>query len=72
MFYRATDNNAGSGLGLYIVKESIDKLKGKIELDSEPGKGTTVNLSIPNLSNGHIQSNGETTAIELQHEHEAG
>ena len=48
MFYRATDDNAGSGLGLYIVKESVEKLNGYIDLDSEPGKGTVINLEIPN------------------------
>lgn len=49
MFYRATDDGAGSGLGLYIVKEAIDKLQGQINIDSEPGKGTTVNLLIPEI-----------------------
>lgn len=49
MFYRATDSNAGSGLGLYIVKESIDKLNGNIDLESEPGKGTRFTISLPNL-----------------------
>ena len=48
MFYRATDDNAGSGLGLYIVKESVEKLNGDIDLASEPGKGTIINLEIPN------------------------
>ncbi len=47
MFYRATDDNHGSGLGLYIVKEMVDKLKGKIHIESEENKGTTVNLEIP-------------------------
>ncbi|HEX5167565.1 MAG TPA: MASE1 domain-containing protein, partial [Cyclobacteriaceae bacterium] len=49
MFYRATDDGAGSGLGLYIVKEAIDKLNGTIKIDSQEGKGTTVNLEIPTL-----------------------
>ncbi len=49
MFYRATDDGAGSGLGLYIVKEAIDKLHGEIRIDSEVGKGTTVSLVIPEL-----------------------
>ena len=49
MFYRATDDGAGSGLGLYIVKEAIDKLNGRIDIESEVGKGTTVNFSIPEL-----------------------
>jgi len=49
MFYRATDDGAGSGLGLYIVKETIDKLQGSITIESEEGKGTTVRLVIPEL-----------------------
>ncbi len=49
MFYRATDDGAGSGLGLYIVKEAIDKLNGEIEIESEVGKGTLVKLAIPEI-----------------------
>jgi signal transduction histidine kinase len=49
MFYRATDDGAGSGLGLYIVKETIDKLNGSIRIESEVGKGTTVKLEIPEI-----------------------
>lgn len=49
MFYRATDDGAGSGLGLYIVKEAVDKLNGSIKIDSEEGKGTTVQLLIPEV-----------------------
>ena len=50
MFYRATDDGAGSGLGLYIVKETIDKLHGLINIESEVGKGTKVILEIPELA----------------------
>lgn len=49
MFYRATDDGAGSGLGLYIVKEALDKLNGKIEIESELGKGTVVKMEIPEI-----------------------
>ena len=49
MFYRATDDGAGSGLGLYIVKEAIDKLNGSIAIESEVGKGTTVRFEIPEI-----------------------
>ncbi len=49
MFYRATDDGAGSGLGLYIVKEAIDKLNGSIKIDSQEGRGTIVMLEIPAL-----------------------
>lgn len=49
MFYRATDDNAGSGLGLYIVKETVDRLRGHVTLNSEKDNGTTVRLELPNL-----------------------
>ena len=49
MFYRATDDGAGSGLGLYIVKETIDKLRGSIDITSKEGKGTKIKLEIPEL-----------------------
>ncbi len=51
MFYRANDMLAGSGLGLYIVKEAINKLGGEISLESELGKGTKIYFVIPNLKN---------------------
>jgi PAS domain S-box-containing protein len=49
MFYRANEQRVGSGLGLYIVKESVDKLHGSIKVESETGKGTRFLLEIPNL-----------------------
>jgi len=48
MFYRASDQSEGSGLGLYIVKDVLQKLEGHIEIDSEFGEGTTVKIMIPN------------------------
>jgi signal transduction histidine kinase len=44
MFYRAQEHVSGSGLGLYIVKMSIDKLGGMINLKSEYGVGTTFQI----------------------------
>jgi PAS domain S-box-containing protein len=50
MFYRASNSAKGSGLGLYIVKETLIKLQGTISVKSEYKKGTTFTLHIPNLS----------------------
>jgi len=49
MFYRVSENSVGSGLGLYLVKEIVDKLNGKIEIESELGKGTAFLIRIPNI-----------------------
>lgn len=48
MFYRANDSLAGSGLGLYIVRETVLKLGGDIRVESELGKGTKISFNIPN------------------------
>lgn len=48
MFYRIDKNSIGSGLGLYIVKESINKLNGVIKVKSEKNKGTTFLIEVPN------------------------
>ena len=37
----------GTGLGMAIVKKVIDDHKGKIEIDSEMGKGTTIRIFLP-------------------------
>lgn len=50
MFYRANSNKVGSGLGLYIVKETVDKLGGSIEVESDYGQGTLFSVTIPNLA----------------------
>lgn len=49
MFFRASDDSKGSGLGLYIVKETVAKLNGKISVTSEVGEGSTFSIIIPNL-----------------------
>ena len=50
MFYRVSSKSIGSGLGLYIVKEAVDKLNGVLELRSEIGKGTEFIIQLPNLT----------------------
>lgn len=49
MFYRATERSEGSGLGLYIVKQAVDKLQGSVTFDSEENKGTTFKIMFRNL-----------------------
>jgi signal transduction histidine kinase len=47
MFYRASENSKGSGLGLYIAREAVKKLGGQITVESELGKGTRFRIMLP-------------------------
>lgn len=47
LYYRASEQSTGSGIGLYIVREIINRLKGKIEVHSEVGRGTRFEIFIP-------------------------
>jgi signal transduction histidine kinase len=47
MFYRASDDTKGSGLGLYIVKETVSKMGGDIRVDSTLGAGSTFTIRLP-------------------------
>ena len=47
IFYRATQSSNGSGLGLYILKRSVDILKGSIELRSNKESGSTFTVKLP-------------------------
>lgn len=48
MFFRAHQESKGSGLGLYIVKETVTKLGGSIRVDSTFGEGTSFSIKLPN------------------------
>ena len=48
LFYRANKTTEGSGIGLYIVKEALEKLGGKISVTSKLSAGTKFTITIPN------------------------
>nr|WP_044201818.1 ATP-binding protein [Flammeovirga sp. OC4] len=47
MFKRANDVIEGNGLGLYLTRQACEQLKGKIDVLSTPGKGTTFLVYLP-------------------------
>ena len=50
MFFRAEDNlqTDGTGVGLYLVKEAVNKMNGAIDVQSQILNGTNFNIVIPN------------------------
>jgi two-component system chemotaxis sensor kinase CheA len=38
---------SGRGVGMDVVRRNIERLRGKIEIDSEPGRGTRFTISLP-------------------------
>lgn len=47
MFFRGTNQSKGSGLGLYIVKETLDRIRGVITVRSTIQVGSTFTVEIP-------------------------
>ncbi|MBX2917417.1 MAG: hypothetical protein KF856_19270 [Cyclobacteriaceae bacterium] len=47
MFYRGTATSTGSGLGLYIAREAIEKLGGQVYVKSIWGVGSTFSIHLP-------------------------
>ena len=65
MFYRGTERSKGSGLGLYIVKETIAKMNGSIKVESAEGKGTSFIVKLP-VSATHIANQISETGTQQQ------
>jgi PAS domain S-box-containing protein len=47
MFFRGTTSSIGTGLGLYICKEIVNKLNGDLSVNSSLGDGTTMTIILP-------------------------
>ena len=43
----AITDTSGRGVGMDVVRKNIEKLNGTLDIDSVPGKGTTIRLKIP-------------------------
>jgi PAS domain S-box-containing protein len=49
LFFRASVQSYGSGMGMYIVKHAIDRIKGVIKLESQEGVGSTFTVRLSDL-----------------------
>ncbi len=50
MFYRGNARSGGSGLGLYILKNAVERLDGEVVLNSRLGQGTSIGVIFPHRS----------------------
>ena len=50
MFFRATSHSSGSGIGLYIVNEMVNKMRGSVEVKSVKGEGSKFLVWLPDLT----------------------
>lgn len=55
MFFRASEDSYGSGLGLYITRQVVDKLGGKIEAESVFNEGSTFRIMLPQPHTTDVQ-----------------
>jgi signal transduction histidine kinase len=65
MFYRAVENAKGSGIGLFLVRESVKMLRGQIMVKSELSRGTTFTLILPNLQQINVNYLPESEPINI-------
>ena len=65
-FFTTKEFGSGSGLGLSMVYGTVEQLGGAIQIDSEEGEGTTVELLLPFV--GRVSSAGEAAQSEEETE----
>lgn len=58
-----TKKYGGTGLGLTITKELLERMEGSLHLESVPGKGTAVAIEIPASLTGVIQKEEKTNGL---------
>lgn len=61
-FYQAQGSIGGTGIGLSLVKAYVDLHHGTIDAQSEPGKGTSFVVTLPDTQPGYDPANDQKAA----------
>jgi signal transduction histidine kinase len=56
LYNRFHNHVSGKGMGLFLVKSHVDMLNGTINVESEPGKGTTFTINLPLKENNFLSN----------------
>jgi signal transduction histidine kinase len=56
MFYRGSTKSGGSGLGLFIIKEAVEKINGRIEVDSIHGEGSKFEIFLDSKNSRSLKT----------------
>lgn len=65
--HESTQGETGTGLGLLLGKDLVEKHGGQIRVESEVGKGTTFYLTLPQCSYSIVMINMNYTLCNLLH-----
>lgn len=65
-FFQAQDNKPGTGIGLNIVKNIVDRHHGNISVDSEVGRGSTFTVLLPVMQK-EMEEKKEVKEEKVQH-----
>lgn len=65
MFYRGTSTANGTGLGLYICKEMLDKMNAHYSIKSVPGEGTSFTIKFTKNAPSSIETRPAKSNTEL-------
>ena len=65
-FYQAQGSIGGTGIGLSLVKAYVDMHHGTIEAQSEPGKGTSFIVTLPDTQEGYDPANDQEASPRVE------